>query len=750
MRKKFFLTVFFAILSFFVVCMSLTVFSSEYTIPNTAKKPPLVMYMESVKVEPEGGIKSKNLTVTKGAETEALKLYDGKTDSAFDFDSDVTVTLDMGVEITFTGIRYYMSDVKDNNCFGTRFYASTDNKNYIELGTIEGTEPVQNAWDEMSFSGFGEYRYFRVVIPAHSNICEIEWMGTENFSKTKLQNGKSKVVISLVEGEAVKDTNALVLAGVFNKDGIMKQARVIKKTFKKSEYEKFDIDIDIENDELGDAYRVVVFDDSGKMLLPSPLNYRVNGASSDFSISAVFGTNMILQADKPLIVWGKAPKYRTVEVEIRNDKGGKISKSTTSDNNSSWEVNMGTFTAGGSYTMLVKCDCKLIEYKNITFGDVWICTGQSNMEYYMMAADETASALKNPQDIRNNKIRLFNLWNKGKGGATNPVDNPPYDGVYWHECDADTVSYCSAVGYYFAKEIEKSAGVPVGIINVAVGDTEINRWVAKNNSKGLFKSDSGDLYNNRIYPFSKLAIKGIILYQGEADQYRTHMSADEYSDAMACLVDSYRKIWGSDIPFYWAQLTRYKDDESEIRQGQLMTLSKVAVKKNTGMISLIDIFGRYEGGTGSCREDIHPWNKKTVGERFAYLAERDCYGKDVIANGPMYKSSSVSGNKLALAFDCSGVLKISPKEKYADKVTDDKIKSEKIDVNKPQEFEIAGTDKVFYPATATLDGKTVVLTSDKVKNPVYARYAWGAYPEMPNLTDSSGLPAPSFTTENLR
>ena len=255
------------------------------------------------------------------------------------------------------------------------------------------------------------------------------------------------------------------------------------------------------------------------------------------------------------------------------------------------------------------------------------------------------------------------------------------------------------------------------------------------------------MYNNRIKPLENLAIKGIILYQGEADQYRTHLTATEYSDAMAGLVDAYREKWGNDLPFYWAQLTRYKVDESIVRDGQRIALSKVENPKNTGMIVLNDIVGNYKGGTGSCREDIHPWDKKTVAERFAAYARRDCYGQNVAVSGPVYKSSERIGKSLVLTFECEGKLRVLPRERYADKVTDKKIKKEEINVGIPYEFEIAGMDGEFYSAEARLEGKTVILTSDKVDEPVYARYAWGAYPEMPNLTDDSHLPTATFSTK---
>ncbi len=130
-----------------------------------------------------------------------------------------------------------------------------------------------------------------------------------------------------------------------------------------------------------------------------------------------------------------------------------------------------------------------------------------------------------------------------------------------------------------------------------------------------------------------------------------------------------------------------------MREGQRIALSKVSEKKNTGMITLIDIVGNYNGDTGSCREDIHPWGKKLVAERFAALAKRDCYGGDENVSGPMYKSAKREGNKMVITFDCTGSLSVLPKESYADRTTDELIKKDNIDTSVPHEFELAGADK---------------------------------------------------------
>ena len=732
------------ILSLFVLLSCLQIFAkTEYTLTDAASKRRLSIFMIHDKVLSIGGVAESKIFVSGGSKEEALKLFDEDVNTKPENKEEMSVTLDMGINILFSQIRYYAGKIEKNNYFGTRFYASKDNKNFNELTVLEGTAPLENGWGEIEFSGFGECRYFKAVIPENSNITELEWMGTSGYKKSG-----SSISLSLCGYNEGKDLETTVLACVFNKDGIMKSGQIYSQTFTGKTDTKFDINIKNVQEETGDSYRIAVFDKDGAAPIPAPLTYRINNATKEFSVASVFGNNMMLQAEKPLVIWGKGPENVTVEVSIKNSLGGETVKKTKVSTNSDWEVNMGEFSSGGNYTILVKAEGKSVQYKNVTFGDVWLLTGQSNMEYYMATGEETAEELKNRADVKNSNIRIYNLWNKGYDGAAMPVDNPPCDGVIWREADVDTIAYCSAIGYYFARELQAETNEPVGIINVAVGDTEINRWAEAGLKNGSFSGTDGDLYNNRVHPFKKLNIKGILMYQGEADQYRTNMTAIEYRDALTGVVDSYRKIWGSDLPFYWAQLTRYNVDESEIREGQRLALYTVANRENVGMVALTDIFGNYKGGTGNARDDIHPWGKKIVGERFAALALRDCCGADVVASGPIYKSSVQKGNKLELIFECTGVLRVMPKEKYADKVTMDKIKKGKLDVNRISEFEIAGEDKKFYPANAQTEGNKIILTSNSVKEPVYARYAWGAYPEMPNLTDDSGLPVATFTTEN--
>lgn len=744
-----------AMLSFFVLGQTGCAFdffgSNDNSAVAGAAEPRLKIYMPTSKTEPSGGVSEGRLTVKDTTKDIVLGLYDGDINQPVLNEETAEVTLDMGTSIMLSQIRYYAGELDEeggNNCLGTRFYASQDNKKFDQLAVIEDEALPQNNWYDINFSGFGEYRYFKVVLPPKSNICELEWIGAAGFSRVRRGGNKYDIKFNLCAFDAKEATDATILIAAYNDKGMLKRIETTEQRFEAGVATNFEVVLPNADLKDGDSYRIIVLGEDGLSLIPKPLNYRVNGASRDFSVASVFSDNMILQAEKPVTVWGEASKLCEVEVSLENDLGGGVKRTVKPDNNSKWSAELGTFSSGGSYTLTVKSEDRTIEYKNITFGDIWLCTGQSNMDYYMAAGAETAEELKRPDVVKNANIRLLNLWNKGMSGAAAPIDNPPVGNTAWQEMNVDSAAYCSAVGYYFAREIFEATKEPVGIINVAVGDTEINRWINRGDKYGSFTSTDGDLYNNRIKPFEDLQIKGIILYQGEADQYRTHLTEEEYSDAMAGLVDNYREMWGEDLPFYWAQLTRYRVDESVVREGQRIALSKVKNQTNIGMIVLNDLIGNYKAKTGSCRNDIHPWGKKIVAERFASYAKRDCYGENTAVSGPVYKSLQIDGAELVLTFECDGKLRVMQKERYADKITDKKIKKEKIDTSKPMEFEIAGEDETFYPAEARLDGKNVVLSSDKVKEPLYARYAWGAYPEMPNLTDDTGLPTATFDTRN--
>ena len=690
---------------------------------------------------PESG---RNL-FSLGNIAELSALYDGDETTYGKSEQPVTLTLDLGSIHRLSGVRFLPDKDAANRCIGTKFSISKNNKNFVPAATIEpmggGDYPAQ--WQELTFGSGGEARYVKVELPAGASFAEIEWLSYADWS----YYGKT-LYFGLYAFDIQESFDGTVMTAIYNKNGVLKQISQSQQRFIKDTPVHFTMEISNIKRNQGDHYRIFVWKADGTPVLNQPLHYSDGDGSPAFAMSNIFSDHMLLQAEKPLTIWGNAPSGSRVSVSLENVSGGKVEKETVTGQDAGWEVNLGSFSPGGNYRLTVQCGSERKIYHNITFGDVWLLVGQSNMDYYMLGGEDTIAYLDADPNVNNPNIRLLNLWNlgiQGAGGAVNQLPLP-YGQNAWASMNRDVANYCSAVGYFIAQDLEQTYHNPIGLLSVAVGDTEINRWIPYGNTYGSFTSTEGGLFHNRVAPFEKLQIKGILMYQGEADQYRTFLTTAEYRDAMAGLVDRYREIWGANTPFYWAQLTRYKKDESAVREGQRLALAQIKNPKNTGIISLIDVYGEYESGAGNCREDIHPHQKQVVAERFLRYIKRDIYGEDIAVSGPVYQSMEVVGNTMELTFRTTGDLALLPVSQYADKAGQTLIEQNQIDTSVPQEFEIAGVDGVFVRADAILQGNKVILSSNQVLEPVMARYAWGAYPEIPNLTDETGLPALSFST----
>ncbi len=685
-------------------------------------------------------------------------VYDGDETTSGGTEVPGWITFDLGWKHRLAGVRF-LPDAKEgtfaNRCLGTRFLASQDNRNFVCLATIEPTDSGDYTadWKEIRLDSAGEYRYLRVELPAGAAFQEIEWLeyGAWSYQRSSFR-GKQDLTLGLYASRVQEDVDAVIVAGVYNQNGVLTRLTKIEQSFSAGKETSLEITIPGVSGKQDESYRVIAMDEAGSPVIRESLAYQDNNGAPDLTLPNLFSDNMLLQAEKPLTVWGKAPAGDRVTVALTNDAGDVIAKDTIVKKDFTWEVNLGSFPAGGSYCLKVECGTQKRNYQNLTFGDVWLCVGQSNMDYFMLGGKDTEEYLASEtgqKEAENPNIRLLNLWNKGIGGSGGLVEQLPLSRgeTAWMPMTRDTANYCSAVGYFFAQELEREYHIPIGLLSVAVGDTEINRWIPYGESYGSFTSTDGGLFHNRVAPFQKLQIRGILMYQGEADQYRTGLTTAEYRDAMAGLVDRYRSIWGKELPFYWAQLTRYKKDESAVREGQRLALRKIRNPKNAGMISLMDLYGEFEAGQGNCREDIHPHQKQEVAERFLRYAKRDVYGEELPVSGPTYQEMRILGSQLELLFTSTGDLTVLPMERYADKQGQERILEEQWDILTPREFEIAGEDGVYHPATATIAGNKIMLESPEVPLPKSARYAWGAYPEMPNLTDQTGLPAPAFSTE---
>ena len=485
-------------------------------------------------------------------------------------------------------------------------------------------------------------------------------------------------------------------------------------------------------------------------------------AHAEVTLPNIFGDNMVLQRDMPIPIWGWAAAGEEVTVTLQDTD---YTVQTTADAKGNWRTKLPAMAAGGPYILHVAAS-NTLELTNVMFGEVWICSGQSNMEWPVRASKDSESEIAAADYPL---IRLFNIPHKASGLLVPDVE------AEWHPTTPETIPNFSAVAYAFGRKLYNTLDVPIGLINTSWGGTRIEPWTppAGFDSVPALESISTDiqdihakyraelpermaqieawiaatrealetgeiitpmpdnrhplthharptgLYNGMVHPLVPVAMRGAIWYQGESN-LRDGML---YHEKMKALINGWRAVWNQgDFPFYFVQLApfTYGGGASpyflpEIWEAQTATLALA----NTGMAVTTDI--------GNLR-DIHPRNKQEVGRRLALWALAKTYGReDITYSGPLYKSMAVDGNTIRLNFNFIGSGLIS---------RDDEPLTW---------FEIAGEDKNFVKADATIEGDTIVVSSDAVAQPVAARFGWHQTAE-PNLVNKEGLPASPFRT----
>jgi len=422
----------------------------------------------------------------------------------------------------------------------------------------------------------------------------------------------------------------------------------------------------------------------------------------------VIGSHMVLQRDVPPVIWGWGAKGKEVTVALGDDNKarGKI------DGRGAWRVTLKAMKADGKAHKLVvtqKTDEgeQTIELDDILIGDVWIGSGQSNMEWGVRRTETAGQTIK---EANYPKIRLFHVPRVQVGTPASDVN------ATWRVCTPQTVPGFSAALYHFGKRLHKDLDVPMGLIHSAWSGSPIEPWI-------IAGGKGGNMYNGMIAPLLLFPIRGVIWYQGETNViYRNGFA---YFDKMKALIEGWRRAWGTDFPFYFVQIAPWAG--GHYHPGQLPALweAQVASLKipKTGMAVTTDIVHNLG--------DIHPRNKRDVGKRLALWALAKTYGKDVVYSGPLYKSMKVEGKKIRISFAHTG----------------GGLKSR--DGKPLNEFQIAGADGKFVPAKAATDGKTVVVESDKVASPTQVRFGWHKTAN-PNLVNKEGLPASPFRTKGWR
>ena len=452
------------------------------------------------------------------------------------------------------------------------------------------------------------------------------------------------------------------------------------------------------------------------LLLPLLLPLQLLHAN--VSLPAIFTGNMVLQqnAEVRLWGWGKPLEKITVTTSWSND-----TLRTVADNQANWEVKLPTPKAGGPYEITIQ-GYNQRKLSNVLTGEVWLCSGQSNMEWTAgMGIDNGEEEIKNANypDIRFIKI--------GYRTAATPQVDAFSDG--WEVCTPESMSNHSAVAYFFARKLQAELGVPIGLIDDNWGGTAAESWVPGKvfeadvmlaEAAKLLKNEPwatdqpGIIYHAMVAPLTHFNIAGVIWYQGETNT----ANPLTYKELFSTLIKTWRSEWGYEFPFYFAQIAPWKGygaggSGALVRDAQRRTLEV----PNTGMVVTSDI--------GNL-DNIHPKNKQDVGLRMANLALKNYYKTtDVEASGPLYRSFEIEKNKIRIFFDHADGL-----QGRGGALT---------------HFEIAGEDQVFQPAEAVIEGSTVVVSSKNVKLPVTVRFAMSNTAE-PNLFNGAGLPGSCFTT----
>jgi sialate O-acetylesterase len=437
-------------------------------------------------------------------------------------------------------------------------------------------------------------------------------------------------------------------------------------------------------------------------------------------LPSVFADNMVLQQNSEVAIWGWSDPGETVK--IVTSWNSKDTVKVKADNAAAWKTTIRTIGAGGPYSIQILGNGG-IKLSNVMLGEVWICSGQSNMEmsvnWKLINGEEEAAKANNPN------IRIFHVQ---KIGADYPQQTC---NATWTTCTPETMRATSAVGYFFAREIQQKLNVPVGIIVSAWGGTPAEVWIEKsrieNNpelKKNKHTDDSqwwpgspGKLYNSMIAPFVPYGIAGAIWYQGESNCENYPI----YSQLMKTLIENWRSDFKKDFPFYLVQIAPYnygdKGTSEYIREQEDIVAKTVA---NTGMVVITDLVDNIK--------DIHPKDKLNVGKRLANYALAETYKQNVGAyKSPAYQSMQVEKDKVRLTF--SNILT-----------------GLKCTGKTPEKFLIAGDDQNFVPATAKMDGNTIVLSSKLVKTPVAVRFGFDDT-TMPDVFSSEGLPLAPFRTD---
>lgn len=469
-----------------------------------------------------------------------------------------------------------------------------------------------------------------------------------------------------------------------------------------------------------------------KILLSTLCMLAALGVSAKVTLPTVLGSNMVLQQQCNANLWGEAAPSDKVTVLTSWDKK---KYTVTADTSGTWKVAVATPAAGGPYSITIS-DGEAVVLNNVMIGEVWICSGQSNMQ--MPVAGFGGQPVNNSTQTilnanQNKGIRMFTVKRET---STEPLNNCHSDRG-WEEASPESVALFSATGYFFGLNLYKTLNIPIGLIEADWGGTRIETWMtvatAQKIEPNLLEKDpshgepnkAARLFNAMIHPLINYTACGFIWYQGESNIHTGNLHL--YAQYMEQMVSLWRELWGNpNMPFYYVQIAPFLYESTDyisvplIVEQQVMALDKIPF---TGMASTTDI---------GHRDCIHPAPKDIVGQRLALLALSKTYGiKGIVAESPRYQSVRYEDGKAIVTFKSDATL--GPD--YTGRI---------------QGFEIAGADKIFVPARAVFagNGTDVVVSSELVAAPVAVRYAFRNVPRETTLYNIGGLPAVPFRTDD--
>lgn len=479
---------------------------------------------------------------------------------------------------------------------------------------------------------------------------------------------------------------------------------------------------------------------------------------AELRVSPVFGNSMVLQRDQPIHLWGWTEPGLDVTAQLAGQKGV-----TKSDANGRFDLLLKPLPAGGPHELKIIAD-EVKTFSDVLIGEVWVCSGQSNMAWPVSSAnDPDLESLTATYP----KIRLITVPRVASQVPLNDFDGQ------WEECTPESVKSFSAVGYFFGRQLHQTLDVPVGLIDNAWGGSAAEAWVAREDLEkagqyqellkkwddvvsaydhekvmGQYQQElaswqkekkgprprmprnqidsnhrPANLFNGVLHPILGYTIRGAIWYQGESNASRAY----QYRHLFPLMIQTWRDRWGQgDFPFYWVQLADFRDEEevpggsewAELREAQTMTMKKLA---NTGEAVIVDL------GEAS---DIHPRNKQDVAKRLSRWALANQYGFDLPHRSPLYRAVTFANGKATVEFQHVG------------------RGLDTFDVKEPIGFTIAGSDKKFFSANARIvDKDRVEIWSDEVTAPVAVRFGWADNP-VRNVQTLDGLPLTPFRTDH--